>query len=223
MKVRMLLIELGEDRISPRDVPKLRGYIAGKFPEFTELHNHTESNGFKYGYPMIQYKTLQGVPVVIGINEYAERLVEALYNIDEVDVGGRLIKVFEKAYKIKSYDLGSREGLGLYRFISPWMALNQENHRRYAGMSEQDRQELLKRILTGNILSMSKSLSYRVDTPINVLIKLEPVNVNFKSRQMLAFKGEFMTNFLIPDYLGIGKSVSRGFGTVLRAGEQEFK
>ncbi len=33
---------------------------------------------------------------------------------------------------------------------------------------------------------------------------------------MIGFTGTFTftTNFLIPDYLGIGKSVSRGFGTV---------
>jgi CRISPR/Cas system CSM-associated protein Csm3 (group 7 of RAMP superfamily) len=31
---------------------------------------------------------------------------------------------------------------------------------------------------------------------------------------MAAFSGEFMANFHIPDGLGIGKSVSRGFGTV---------
>ena len=31
---------------------------------------------------------------------------------------------------------------------------------------------------------------------------------------MLGFFGTFSVNFEIPDYWGIGKSVSRGFGTV---------
>ena len=31
---------------------------------------------------------------------------------------------------------------------------------------------------------------------------------------MLGFLGAFSVNFEIPDYWGIGKSVSRGFGTV---------
>jgi hypothetical protein len=33
---------------------------------------------------------------------------------------------------------------------------------------------------------------------------------------MICFQGEFTTNFLIPDYLGIGKQVARGFGTVVK-------
>ncbi len=34
--------------------------------------------------------------------------------------------------------------------------------------------------------------------------------------QMEGFLGTFFVNFEIPDYWGIGKSVSRGFGTVVR-------
>ncbi len=33
---------------------------------------------------------------------------------------------------------------------------------------------------------------------------------------MLGFLGTFSVNFEIPNYWGIGKSVSRGFGTVIR-------
>jgi CRISPR/Cas system CMR-associated protein Cmr1 (group 7 of RAMP superfamily) len=33
---------------------------------------------------------------------------------------------------------------------------------------------------------------------------------------MLGFLGTFSVNFEIPDYWGIGKSVSRGFGTIIR-------
>jgi hypothetical protein len=36
---------------------------------------------------------------------------------------------------------------------------------------------------------------------------------------MIGFLGNFSVNFEIPDYWGIGKSVSRGFGTVKRVDE----
>jgi len=32
---------------------------------------------------------------------------------------------------------------------------------------------------------------------------------------MIGFLGKFQVNFNIPDYLGLGKSVSRGFGTII--------
>jgi hypothetical protein len=33
---------------------------------------------------------------------------------------------------------------------------------------------------------------------------------------MTGFKGMFAVNFELPDYIGLGKSVSRGFGTIKR-------
>ena len=38
--------------------------------------------------------------------------------------------------------------------------------------------------------------------------------VTLKGQKMLGFTGTFKTNFIIPDHLGLGKSVSRGFGVV---------
>ncbi len=223
MIIRMLIIRLEENKINPRDIPKVRGYIAGKFPEFLELHNHIDNNEFRYGYPMIQYKSVEGVPTIIGFNEYAVKLIEAFYDIKEIDFGNSIMEVHEKAYKIKNCDFGIAENYYNYRFVSPWMALNQKNYQKYNSANDKEKTEILKKILIGNLLSMSKYLGYRVEQPVNVFVKLIPVTVNFKNNNMLAFKGEFMTNFLIPDYLGIGKSVSRGFGTVVRTNNGGFK
>jgi len=46
--------------------------------------------------------------------------------------------------------------------------------------------------------------------------KLKEIKVNLKGKSMTAFTGIFKTNFYLPDYLGIGKSVSRRFGVVRR-------
>lgn len=40
--------------------------------------------------------------------------------------------------------------------------------------------------------------------------------INDMNTPLLSFLGTFSVNFEIPDYWGIGKSVSRGFGTVKR-------
>ncbi len=36
----------------------------------------------------------------------------------------------------------------------------------------------------------------------------------FKNQEMLAFNGNFVTNAELPNWVGIGKSPSRGFGTI---------
>ena len=56
-----------------------------------------------------------------------------------------------------------------------------------------------------------------VPAPIEAkIIELKEVPTKLKGTPMLGFLGTFSVNFEIPDYWGIGKSVSRGFGTVLR-------
>ena len=64
---------------------------------------------------------------------------------------------------------------------------------------------------------MSKSLGYTVPEPIEANIgNLREVQTSLKGTPMLGFLGTFSVNFEIPDYWGIGKSVSRGFGTVVK-------
>jgi hypothetical protein len=48
---------------------------------------------------------------------------------------------------------------------------------------------------------------------------LQPKKVYSKGIPLIGFEGMFQTNFNLPDYFGIGKSVSRGFGTVRKCGE----
>jgi hypothetical protein len=99
--------------------------------------------------------------------------------------------------------------------------LNEKNYEKYQkfGMWPK-RKELLENVLIGNLLSMSKSLGYTVAEPIRAEIKnFKEVRTKLKDVPMIGFLGTFFVNFEIPDYLGIGKSVSRGFGTVKKVGQ----
>jgi hypothetical protein len=60
---------------------------------------------------------------------------------------------------------------------------------------------------------MSKGLEYVVTEEIRAELDVKPVQTRLKGVPMVGFLGEFCVNFAIPDYLGLGKSVSRGFGT----------
>jgi hypothetical protein len=73
---------------------------------------------------------------------------------------------------------------------------------------------MLEKILIGNILSFFKYSNYNVEKNIKVNIHFHEKETFFKSIIILAFSGSFITNALIPDLVGLGKSVSRGFGTI---------
>jgi len=61
---------------------------------------------------------------------------------------------------------------------------------------------------------MSKSLDYQVPDTIKCDVRVKIRKMRLKDVNLMAFIGGFNVNFIIPDYLGIGKSVSRGFGAV---------
>lgn len=218
----MLTVKLEGNKVESRDIPKIRGYLANKFPQYLELHNHLGNDKFKYGYPVIQYKSIGGVPNIIAINDASKILIDIFFDVKEIDMKDKVMSILEKGYVLKTKELGAADGLVEYEFLTPWMALNQENYEKYANVGEDERAGILKKVLIGNVLSMAKGLDCWVDKPIEALIKLRPVEVKYKDKKMVGFKGRFMTNFVIPDYLGLGKSVSRGFGTVVRVRDGGF-
>ena len=57
-------------------------------------------------------------------------------------------------------------------------------------------------------------MGYTADEIIKVKLNLKQRDVKFKGNDMKGFVGEFYTNFQIPDNFALGKSISRGFGTI---------
>ncbi len=216
LQVKIFRLSFPEVKLHMRDSHKLRGYIASLFPENDEFHNHGEK-GWLYRYPVVQYKVLEGIPYIVGIKKGAEELLRVEDEIEELVLKNYEIPLYEKALMVGCEPYGVLDDVIEYDFITPWMALNQSNYRRYEAASGLEKREILRSVLIGNLLSMSKGLGHQVDKKIIVDIgNIKSIETKFKDKTMLAFKGSFIVNFAIPDYLGLGKSVSRGFGTVCR-------
>jgi len=100
------------------------------------------------------------------------------------------------------------------------MALNQNNYNEYQQLTPDARQSKLNRILWGNLKTVAHAFNYWISDPdkIQVQSQLQTKTIKFKGKTMLAFIGEFQMNFHFPDFLGLGKQVARGFGTVKQLG-----
>ena len=206
-------------RLKPSQVHKFRGYVGNAFSEHDLIHNHDPATGKPiYRYPLIQFKIIENIPCIIALTDMAvEVFTDIFMSMDEINIEGQMIAVNEKDLKIETVAFGYSDETFMYEFISPWMALNQINYQRYKdNKTDEEKNDLLKRILTGNILSMAKYLDLQLspDQRIKTELQLKKIKTNFKGKQMIGFKGIFKTNFRIPDGLGLGKSVSRGFGTI---------
>ena len=198
------------------DTVRLRGFISRIFSNNILLHNH-DNESLRYSYPRVQYKVIDSHAIVLGLAEGIEAL-KPLAQLNRIVIGHEDIHIDDFEIIEDKSPLGILSNHQPYSFLTPWLALNEKNYEKYQKLGTwAKKKELLESILIGNIISMSKSLGYTVPEPIKAnIISLKEVQTKLKGTPMLGFLGTFSVNFSIPDYWGIGKSVSRGFGTIKR-------
>ena len=212
-------ISFPEIKLRTRDSHKLRGYFGNLFREHSPmLHNHFEDGRSRYEYAKVQYKVLDETPYLVGVGAEAARLLTELFlKINELDIDGERFTVFAKNIEIRNWTIGVADTLQTYRFDTLWMPLNQRNYATYIGYEDTQQADQLRGIATQNILSFFDNFGLWLPPEVRVMLMLQNIKAtetNFKNNRMLAFTGQFVTNALLPDFVGLGKSVSRGFGSI---------
>jgi hypothetical protein len=102
-----------------------------------------------------------------------------------------------------------------YRFVTPWVALNQTTGYRYRYLNNADRVNFLNRLLGQNIVFMAREMGMELEENIFTKVTLSslfPRQVD--ENNWGAFDGEFRANFVLPNYLGIGNGITRGYGAL---------
>jgi len=71
----------------------------------------------------------------------------------------------------------------------------------------------------GHILSFFRNTGIELTANERLMAKVavQEKSTLFKENRMIAFSGSFVVNALLPSEIGLGKSVSRGFGTLIPA------
>ncbi len=216
MKIKKLILKLTLDNSIFINPQKLRGFFATKFNEYFLLHQHIEVDRYLYKYPLIQYKYINSKPTIIGINEGVDIISQIFNKFHELQIGGKRVPIIEKEIRLTESEFGISDTGQSYHFLTPWLALNQKNMKSYMSLPEAQKSLFLQKILIGNLLSVAKCFRYTVPTQIQVYHDLKQLQkpVRLKNLHLVGFRGSFYTNFNIPSYIGIGKGVSKGFGTV---------
>lgn len=144
--------------------------------------------------------------------------------VDSARIHSEELPVLESTLTRHREPLGETPEPVAYCFRTPWLGLNQDNYRAYqADRDSAIRQAILRRVLVGNCLSLAKAFGHHVRACLTADVSgLRPWTTRLKGVEMLGFLGTFHVNFHIPERVGIGKSVSRGFGTVERMGRSRL-
>jgi len=217
VQVTTLRLQLGRP-LRTGEAPALRGFFGRKFEDEVLMHNHGPNDELIYQYPKVQFKVLDRVAYLIGLNEGGELLQSFWLNIDQTRIGDEELSVLHSDLHTDSATIKVAASPIRYRFVTPWLALNQKNFQEYTNLTDEPhRREKLQRTLVGNCLSACKSLGIRLNERLTAdCSRLRQFKTTLKGQSMISFIGTFDLNLSLPNHVGLGKSVSRGFGTIER-------
>ena len=169
----------------------------------------------KYLYPRVQVKILSEQIYIIGIKEGVEPVMSLINNVNSFNFGNITINIdkYEIEENINQFKVTER--LLKYKFISPWIALNKGTGGKYRFLSDREKPLFLNKLLGQNLLFIAKELGEEINKNIYTKVIVDnnmPEKID--DNGWGAFTGEFKTNFLLPNYTGMGNGITRGYGTL---------
>lgn len=191
----------------------LRRAITAAFPDRAVLHNH-QGDQFDYRSPRVRYVVLDRQPQLISFDE-------GLHVLEEIYRDGHTLSVGTQHYRITGTELedqiehlGTADHLVEYRSLTPWLGLNERNYAAFREIkTSEERMDLLSRILTGNYLSLCKAVDVVIKERLMTrVLSFRRVPLSHRGTSLLGLKVVFVSNMLLPEGIGLGKLVSKGFG-----------
>jgi len=218
-KVKVLVVRFSNE-IMREEIPLFRGAIVNAIENADLLfHNHEEGGQLRYSYPLIQYKRINQKAAIVCLGEGTDAIGQFFSSCNfDVALGERQVKLEVESVNAYQHLIQIWDSEFTYH-IRRWLPLNKENYAAYC-MEESlaGRYAMLERLLAANILSFAKGIGIHFEGQVVARITQmdEPRLQYYKGAKLMSFDAEFKTNVSLPDYIGLGKGVSLGMGTVVR-------
>jgi len=216
MKLRLFTLTLEPENPVAFSLESLRSFLNRNLLEYTAAHRE-QSAGFIHRYPAVQCKQVKNTLMAIGIAQGADFLHTILHGMTAIASGPDTCTVTGHDPGVREEFFGVAAEPVTYEFQTSWLALNQQNARKFYDLKgKPERDCFMQKLLLRNLVSLAKSLDYSPALPIACEPRVRFKRERIDRENVMVFYGKFRTNLVIPDYLGIGQSLSLGYGTVCR-------
>ncbi len=197
-------------------VADLRSFLTKELGEYITLHK-ANTTGFIHRYPVLQCKQIKTDLIVTGISQGAGCLCQLMRDKTMLGTGESTCRITTRDPAIRSEPFGVADTSISYEFLTPWLALNQQHAKKFYDLNgKPERDAFMQKLLTAQLTILAKSLDYRITVPVSCDAKVRFRRDRIGRENVMVFLGKFRTNLHIPDYLGIGLSISQGYGTIKR-------
>jgi len=214
-EIRTVAVRIFTDKPVRKTPYQVKGVIMNQFPDEEIVPMLDGSYRQKFLYPRVQVKILNEQIYIVGINEGVDSIKAIAKKMDFLDFGNITFQILDNEIEEHQNRFQPVTKLIRYRFVTPWVALNQTTGYRYRNLNNADRVNFLNRLLGQNIVFMAREMGMELEENIFTKVTLSslfPRQVD--ENNWGAFDGEFRANFVLPNYLGIGNGITRGYGTL---------
>jgi len=212
--IKSTIIKIITDKPVRKTPYQVKGVFIRHFKEESIVPMLNGSNRDKFLYPRVQVKILDEQIYLIGIKEGSEPVLSISEKIKELNFGNITFKVENIDIEDKTQEFISLNQLIKYKFITPWVALNHMTGAKYKKLKSDDKISYLNKLLGQNIVFLANEFNLSLEK--NIYTKLELSDLKPKKvdeKNWGSFEGEFKTNCILPNYIGLGNGITRGFGT----------
>ncbi len=213
--IKTVIVRVITDKPVRKTPYQVKGVFISHFPEehIVPLLDGRYREHFLY--PRVQVKILNEQIYIIGVHEGVEPVLSLAKKLDVLDFGNITFQVMDVDIEEIDDRFKPVDRLIRYRFITPWVALNQTTGNRYRFLNNTERITYLNRLLGQNIVFLAREMGIDIEDKIYTKLALtslfpKPVDEN----NWGSFFGEFRTNFMLPNYIGVGNGITRGYGTI---------
>lgn len=224
-KVKFLKVQF-TDTIQPWELPAFRGAVVAKVGRAHHwFHNHLDDKQYLYRYPKIQYKCVSRHPMLLCLEEGVEEIHKLFEKSDwSLNISQRDLEMRIHRLDLHEFTMQVLDRPQTYR-IRNWVALNEKNYATYQHITAlTDKIAFLEQKLVSHIISFAKGIRWHIDQRFEVKITelSAPRWVKVKSTGLMGFDVSFTTRIFLPDFVGLGRKVSLGFGTVRRERKENY-
>ncbi|MCO6476542.1 MAG: hypothetical protein J5I94_07965 [Phaeodactylibacter sp.] len=175
-----------------------------------------------FAYPMAQFKMRRNYsryqPLLLCLGAKVEQALEIFRGIrdTQVLVNGRFYSLAIAEAKAYSFEYSTGEQPYAYNLFK-YQALNSKNYRAYQKLrGEEEKKRFLAKLLVNHLLTFARAVGWEPDFQLQVqnLHIMNEKLVNCGKIPYHCFDLSFRCPLLLPEYIGLGNAVAKGFGVV---------
>ena len=220
--INSVVVKIKTDRPVQKTPYQVKGVLMKTFPNEEIVPMLNGSYRKKYLYPRIQVKILDEEILLVGLNQGVDPILKIQEKIKDLNFGDITFEVLDKSVAEESEAFMFTSSLQKYEFVSNWVALNANTSKQFDAKNDKEKLQFLNNLIAKNIVFISQDIGFELPENIYsqiIVSSLEATKMDQNGWR--AFDGKFSTNLVMPDYLGIGNGITRGFGTISNAGVHE--